>query len=685
MKRIQSIVLTILIPILVFLANVPALATKLPEAAQPGYVSKTAVKAFTAKANDATTSSVAIYGYNTCGKFVNWCFNAIPELVNARGGQESGTAASSLIQALLWRKLGTFFWTCNGTITKANDSTLWKRWVEEKVLGPSSQFKRVSSFTPEPGDIVLFSSGWDDEKNVEAPTVLSHVGIMVAENNKWKHSSSGVIYPNPNTPDEGFDVKASYRNRKYNWREYIVGFFRFNTEENVPCTAEFFQPYIGGGAAWISFSPKFSLKKGNETVKPEAVSVSIFNTAGTEIAKGDFVTDSFILRDGYWEDAYCTIQNLLPQTTYEAKFTITYEGKTYASPGYTFTTEAGECFFWGTINDWGDGGLSVTDHSAVLPVQFQIDCDPPLPFWTEVGIILLDDNGNEVSSYGYTPPNYNNDTTVAYGSMARIVIHTDSNGTRLLAGHKYSFIPYTIIDGHRYEFHSANLSFATLSVSPNLFSYNLEKVGSAGNERISFSYGGKRYGLNADGSINQDDEQRLCDANYIDFYLFNKDDALISSYRVEPKRYDADYIMTNSFELSMQDDFGISLDLGYRYSVYAVMYWDDFVYTTDLNPFYCGLPKPDYILPESCKIIEEEAFKGCPFYCVKLGNSTKQIKDEAFASCPDLLCIYIPEETTFIASDAFEGSSSKFTIYGKSDSYAQTFAKSKGYRFVSLD
>lgn len=219
-KKLLTPILTIMILFTMSMSGTAALATKLPEAPTAGAVSKAAVEAFAARAEGATTESVAIYGSDTCGKFINWCFNAVPELVAARGGQESGSACISLVQALLWKKLGNFFWTCNGTITGPNDSSLWNRWVGE--LGPASQFQRVSSFTPKRGDIVVFSSGY-------SATVLSHAGIMTSET-KWKHSSGGTVYPNPKSPWEGFNVEASYNNSKYNWSEYIVGFFRFNTE-----------------------------------------------------------------------------------------------------------------------------------------------------------------------------------------------------------------------------------------------------------------------------------------------------------------------------------------------------------------------------------------------------------------------------------------------------------------------
>ena len=52
-----------------------------------------------------------------------------------------------------------------------------------------------------------------------------------------------------------------------------------------------------------------------------------------------------------------------------------------------------------------------------------------------------------------------------------------------------------------------------------------------------------------------------------------------------------------------------------------------------------------------------------------------------FRQCESLKSIYIPESVIEIADDAFEESGLE-TIYGKSGSYAETYAKQNGYEFV---
>ena len=86
------------------------------------------------------------------------------------------------------------------------------------------------------------------------------------------------------------------------------------------------------------------------------------------------------------------------------------------------------------------------------------------------------------------------------------------------------------------------------------------------------------------------------------------------------------------------------------------------------------------VLPQAMKIIEEEAFMNTSFYYVVLPEGATTIASKAFANCTDLKYIYIPESTKNIASDAFQNVIA-LTIYGKSGSYAQTYAEQHGYTF----
>ena len=92
---------------------------------------------------------------------------------------------------------------------------------------------------------------------------------------------------------------------------------------------------------------------------------------------------------------------------------------------------------------------------------------------------------------------------------------------------------------------------------------------------------------------------------------------------------------------------------------------------------------PDFILPAALTTIGEEAFMGGAFTYVKLPEGCLSIGKNAFANCPNLAYIYIPALTTDIDGLAF-GSMQGLTIFGKTGSYAQTYAQQKGFTFVPV-
>lgn len=91
--------------------------------------------------------------------------------------------------------------------------------------------------------------------------------------------------------------------------------------------------------------------------------------------------------------------------------------------------------------------------------------------------------------------------------------------------------------------------------------------------------------------------------------------------------------------------------------------------------------EPDFVLPAALREIEEEAFEGGVFRCVQLGENVEAIRNRAFADCSELRYIIIPEGTTYIAADAFEGTT-QLTIIGTSGSYAEFYAQKHGYGFM---
>ena len=107
---------------------------------------------------------------------------------------------------------------------------------------------------------------------------------------------------------------------------------------------------------------------------------------------------------------------------------------------------------------------------------------------------------------------------------------------------------------------------------------------------------------------------------------------------------------------------------------------DSFTSETDVT-LYAVWGKPDFVLPAALTTIDTEAFSGGMFSFVRLPERAVKICSNAFADCPNLKAIYISEETTEIASDAF-GNIQGLTVIGRLGSYAETFAKANGFTFL---
>ena len=98
---------------------------------------------------------------------------------------------------------------------------------------------------------------------------------------------------------------------------------------------------------------------------------------------------------------------------------------------------------------------------------------------------------------------------------------------------------------------------------------------------------------------------------------------------------------------------------------------------------YAVWAMPDFVLPGALRTIEEEAFEGGAFVYVKLPDRTESIQNRAFADCQNLKYIYIPEAAESIHRNAFEGVSD-LTVLGQQGSYAEHYAVTHGFGFVSV-
>ena len=112
-----------------------------------------------------------------------------------------------------------------------------------------------------------------------------------------------------------------------------------------------------------------------------------------------------------------------------------------------------------------------------------------------------------------------------------------------------------------------------------------------------------------------------------------------------------------------------------------ISFGDEHKYLDDATIHYLTIP--DFILPADLISIEEQAFAGGAFIYPKLSANTVSIGRGAFADCPNLAYIYIPEATTSIDPNAFDKVAG-LTIFGKTGSTAETYAKTHGFTFVAV-
>lgn len=99
-----------------------------------------------------------------------------------------------------------------------------------------------------------------------------------------------------------------------------------------------------------------------------------------------------------------------------------------------------------------------------------------------------------------------------------------------------------------------------------------------------------------------------------------------------------------------------------------------------------SLSKVTFAEPNTVASIGNSAFSNCTSLTdIVLPEGVASIST-SFLNCTSLLDVTIPNSMTSIAASAFGGSNEdNLTIHGYKDSYAQTFALERGYKFVALD
>ena len=91
------------------------------------------------------------------------------------------------------------------------------------------------------------------------------------------------------------------------------------------------------------------------------------------------------------------------------------------------------------------------------------------------------------------------------------------------------------------------------------------------------------------------------------------------------------------------------------------------------------------IIPSSVTDIQSNAFVGCTALKeVVIPEGVTSIRTHVFGGCTALKEITLPASLTNISPFAFEDTVKGFTIKGKAGSYAESFAKNKGIKFVAI-
>lgn len=103
----------------------------------------------------------------------------------------------------------------------------------------------------------------------------------------------------------------------------------------------------------------------------------------------------------------------------------------------------------------------------------------------------------------------------------------------------------------------------------------------------------------------------------------------------------------------------------------------------DSNVFMLCTSLKNIILPQNLVTIGDYTFNRSGLTTIKIPGKVTQIGNGAFMYCDDLKKVEIPSSVKSIGTDAFAGCTN-LIIYGKKDSYAETYAKQNGLKFSAI-
>ena len=170
-------------------------------------------------------------GTSWCGYFVGWALD------NSKVSEETGKSYANcgfscdpMIQ-LAKQGYGTIYIPTYNE-TKSYSNIYVRKFKKEGV--PESKIKKVSSFTPQRGDLVLYDWLWDVKGDFD------HIGIMTSENTTIEGNTSATIkgkYYSSIVARKKFSdgVKSGWAGTR---GDYVCAYFRFNSDgspiENKP-------------------------------------------------------------------------------------------------------------------------------------------------------------------------------------------------------------------------------------------------------------------------------------------------------------------------------------------------------------------------------------------------------------------------------------------------------------------
>jgi len=104
-----------------------------------------------------------------------------------------------------------------------------------------------------------------------------------------------------------------------------------------------------------------------------------------------------------------------------------------------------------------------------------------------------------------------------------------------------------------------------------------------------------------------------------------------------------------------------------------------------LYAVWLDLTTPDFKLPASLTIVEDEAFAGTAVRYAAFPEGLTKIGSRIFAGCTKLIAVYAPALVTNLLADAFDSVPETLTLLGRLGSAIADYAAEHGFRFEPVE